>query len=395
MSVAESGWDSLIVRAEAHLASGEIDAARQIFGDAAREQEAFVRSLPPERMRTWATFSLSAATLYYRAQEIDRAARIAHAALASESVDAYCADRLEELLSRIRSERVLAELGVTLSERPITVTFRGGSIVEGLAPADRVDTAIHAVLSISRRLAAYRSGLDLSRAPQPQLTERYRAWISEPAVGSYRIDLYLSGPSQLSFDLDTSMPGPDASKVIDDTLTVIARAVRHDTAPMSEVVDNEAYRSTILRLVRNVVPDGRDVGEVELRLAGDAKEHAVALRPNDRDPVNELIRAERPPRSPANGAEVVTIRGTLRAVDLDSRRLRLDQPDGAKAELKLPEYIADDVLGPLLNRRVAVRVYPNPRAARLVVQDIELEETGDAPASGHLAQVGSNVRSPA
>src|SRR5262249_16873452 len=116
--------------AEQHLRRGEPEQAREQFRQAAVLQRQFIESLPKERVRTRSVYGLSAATLYYRAHQWDVAARLAHLLLAQEWIEPYAASRLEELLARIRSERVQEEFAKRSPERPARAESRTDSTAQ-------------------------------------------------------------------------------------------------------------------------------------------------------------------------------------------------------------------------------------------------------------------------
>jgi hypothetical protein len=195
MSYQES--QNSILEAETLVASGDVDGARAKYLEAARLQNIFVDSLPFDKVRTRSVYGLSAATLYYRANDLESAARLAHSLLAHEGLEERAAIALEGLLSRIHHEK----------------------------------------------------------------------------------------------------------------------------------------------LIRN---EGQDA----------AASSALHRHPNGNAIIGELT-------------------GTIRAVDLDSRKVRLDTPGGYNINLKVPDSISDDKLGPMLNHTVKVQGYRSPRRKGWVISDID------------------------
>src|SRR6185437_14210750 len=99
----------------------------------------------------------------------------------------------------------------------------------------------------------------------------------------------------------------------------------------------------------------------------------VALGTDTRTGLNGAIRKLRPP-VPAPGVQEMTVAGTLRAVHLDQDWLEITSADDPAKLLRIEDAgeVLDDVIGPMVNRRVVVSVLQ--RGAKLLYRDIELSE---------------------
>jgi hypothetical protein len=150
---------------------------------------------------------------------------------------------------------------------------------------------------------------------------------------------------------------------------------RNDPRALLQAVPREDYRLALARLARNVVPTGEALTEVEIRTADETPAEAVYLRPDVRRNVNEAIRLLKPPpREP--GASQETIEGILRALDLDRSWLHVVPDEGEPVRVLTGPDELDDVIGPMVNRRVSARVQLEDRRGAVVrrVLDIELLE---------------------
>ncbi len=85
-----------IAAAEDLLRNGEIAGARERYRMAADLQWSLVDSLPEDRVRTKSVYGLSAATLYFRAQDLDKAEEVAYNVL-SRAVEEHSGAQLREL----------------------------------------------------------------------------------------------------------------------------------------------------------------------------------------------------------------------------------------------------------------------------------------------------------
>lgn len=102
-----------IAEAEAALRQGDVAHARSAYAQAAADQERLVASIPPDRAKTRATYGLSAATLFYRANLLDEAERLVCLLLADGSTAENTKVKLRALFARIDNERLLQRQGLT------------------------------------------------------------------------------------------------------------------------------------------------------------------------------------------------------------------------------------------------------------------------------------------
>jgi hypothetical protein len=363
-----------IEKAEKFLSIGEIDSARSHYILAAELQWSFVNSLPEDRIRTISVYGLSAATLFYRGNDLERSESLAYLLLSKPNLESYSKSQLRELLARVWNERQMEEIGYRLPVSPLSVIFRKGSILHGLAPTDAIDTPIRSVFNLFQRLAAWMCDLPLTKKPDAVLNERYRAFSSEPALGSYRIDLYIAQDDQLALEfpgITKQLPLPD--DVITSFLDFMSYASNDDYDSICSFIPDDQYRKTLVRLARNIVPDGTQVGEVEIRRANDYKEKSVTLVAEHRSPFGRMIKKCEPIEKIGNVLQEVTKHtGILRAVDLDKNELRLDM-DNETLKFKKADDIVDDVVGSLLNKRVViVGNYRSNKSSSFLATDIDL-----------------------
>jgi hypothetical protein len=95
----------------------------------------------------------------------------------------------------------------------------------------------------------------------------------------------------------------------------------------------------------------------------------VALTPQARSTINETLKSRRPP-SGDNVEEEVS--GILRAVDLDKDFLDVIV-DGQSLHIVGLEDAMDDVIGPMVNKTVRVRVVRSSKGSPRF-RDIEVDE---------------------
>ena len=94
---------NLITRAQAATRVGQTVRARALFREAAEMQRRLVEAMPHEQVWTRLTFGLSAASLFYKANDIDEAERLARLFLAEAPMGQRARGGLQALLRLIEN----------------------------------------------------------------------------------------------------------------------------------------------------------------------------------------------------------------------------------------------------------------------------------------------------
>ncbi|MBM3473703.1 MAG: hypothetical protein FJX75_10585 [Armatimonadetes bacterium] len=305
-----------------------------------------------------------------------------HELLAKGSLDARSHESLRELLQRIWNEQRGRAAGLPGLGDAFSAVLIGGRVQHGVAPLDVVETVAKTVTSLIRRMGAWCNQEDFAARPAPavrDIGEAYRALMSEPIYGSYRIDLYLT-QVQPSLDLGTPYrPSATPTQIIDSCLRFARLVGQSEDEAVRHEVPDERYRGTLIRLLRQLVPNGADVAEVEIRRPTEPKELAVRLRPAHREPMNSLIKALGPQPARKPGKQPPVLEGLLRAVDLDAGKLRVQRQEG-HTDIRISDEL-HDTIGPMLNRRVVVYVTHGRRRQMPLAHDIDLARQHE-PAAG-------------
>jgi len=119
----------------------------------------------------------------------------------------------------------------------------------------------------------------------------------------------------------------------------------------------------------NLAPTGRTFAQMEVRAAGESS--GVLLMPESRSTINKTLREQSPPKK-AEGEEEALVVGILRAVHLDKDWLDVTV-EGISVHIAGLKDTVDDLIGPMVNRRVIVRATKSVKN-RLRFIDIELDE---------------------
>src|SRR5262249_19175220 len=154
---------------------------------------------------------------------------------------------------------------------------------------------------------------------------------------------------------------------------VLRAAANDPETDLPRVVADEQYRDAFLNISRNLAPSPtrKTFERLEIRDASEPFDPIASFAVETRQLLNTALRKSKP--MVVSGEELVSIQGVLRALHLDRDWLeiaRTDPPDHIRID-KAGEVL-DDVIGPMVNRRVVVRVVR--RRKKYLYRDIELDE---------------------
>ena len=93
--------EELAAQAEVLIRQEQLEAARSKYRQAARAELLAIDALPADKSRTLAISVVSAAALWFKAQEFQSAKRVAYRWLATETLPTFANQQLEEILQEI------------------------------------------------------------------------------------------------------------------------------------------------------------------------------------------------------------------------------------------------------------------------------------------------------
>jgi hypothetical protein len=195
----------------------------------------------------------------------------------------------------------------------------------------------------------------------------FRPWLFQTAPGSYQFAVAIQEPRQR----DLFRPGePSGAEVARRFLTILRASAEDPEEALPAAVQDENYRATFLKLTRNLAPTGKTFGELEVRAPDEAR--PITLVPTTRRVIGDAVR--KTTRQPADmvSPPEEALRGVLRAVHLDEDWLEL-AVGGQLVRIVGVNEAVDDVIGPMVNRPVILRIVRDTRGRRLF-RDIEPEE---------------------
>jgi hypothetical protein len=367
-----SQWHSQSERfaSEAELAMrrNDVSVADGLYLQAADAENNALLALEPSKTRTLGITAVSAASLWFKGKAFDKAEQLCYLMLSRPDLPEFATTQLRNLVQAIWTEQSKQSAGVTFLPGQVYVSVKGGEVVAGGAPLDLIVDKVQTIQSIFYRTIEESNNipLRLRGGPGRELQEAFRPWLFQAPPGSYQFSVAIQRPAQVDMFKTTIDPGAIAERF----LSVLRAASSNDPAQLELLVPDKGYRSTFLKLARNLAPTGKSFERLEIRSA--TGNSPVALQPGNRKVINAAIKSLVRARVAEVGVVEVTLHGILRAVNLDKDWIEVSI-DGVSHHISGLEEALDDVIGAMVNRRVAVRAREGPKDVYRF-DDIELDE---------------------
>ncbi|WP_262027238.1 hypothetical protein [Microvirga sp. Mcv34] len=350
-------------------AAGDHQQASHLYEEAAKAEQSALFEVDSGKHRTFGITAVSAVSLWYKSGKFDEAERLAYYALNDSRLPSFALKELRLLVQAIWTEGSKREANLTFLPGQITVSIKGGQVVTGGAPLDLIVEKTQTIQAIFYRSMEYEQKLPfrLKGGPPKNIIDSCRPWLFQAPPGSYQFSIAIQNDPQA--DMFVSAPNPAA---LATRFLAIIKASAED-GQLENIIGDDDYRSTFLKLTRNLAPTGKSFSSIEFR-SEDALLQPVVLTPESRSAINRAIS---PPRSskaasPNKGQEL-TEHGILRALHLNQDWLEVVRDDGQSVHISGLQETVDDVIGPMVNKRVVVRATKGKRS-QLKFVDIELDE---------------------
>lgn len=341
--------------------------AIELYQRAAEIERRALDQLDVSKARTRGITAVSAVALWYKAGEYVLAEQLAHSMLADLHIPDFAREELRTLVQAIWTESSKQKAGINFVPGQVMVSVKGGEVVTGGAPLDLIVDKVQTIQSMFYRTIEFVSGVSHRRVGRPakELQEACRPWLFQSAPGSYQFSVAIQKPAQSDF----FKPDIEPERIAHHFLEIVGASSLADIGELEKLVPDENYRSTFLKLARNLAPTGKTFDRIELRASGDTR--PVALGVESRVNINQQLRKGLP--FPTRAGEVPEeLRGILRAVHLDKDWLDV-VIDGVSMHVVGLQDAVDDVIGPMVNRPVIVRTVRVSRK-KLKFVDIELAD---------------------
>jgi hypothetical protein len=362
----------------------ETDRASELYCLAAEAEVNALKNLDPSKTRTIGITAISAASLYFKAEDFLQAKRVAHQWLATDLLPPFAVDELEVLLQVIRYEESRTKSGVQFIEGEVLVSVRGGEILYGAAPLDLILRKVEQIRSIFYRTTEFLLDLPLRKRgnPNQDVKNQCDPWLLQAPPGSYQFAVRVRQPQdykQLSFsNISASDIELRVEQITKKFLEVIRATTQDPEGELIEVVPQEDYREAFLKLTRELAPPltGKAFNQIEIKSSSDVEPRPVILFPETRSVIKNVLRKSEPEYSELPEQRLTHLRGTLRGLQLDNDWIEINVNGENKKIYDAREEI-DDVVGLMVNRRVVAEVFERAdRSAekRYSLRDLQLEE---------------------
>ena len=341
--------------------------ANVLYSQAAEAEQRALGCLDVSKIRTRGITAVSAVALWFKATEYAYAEQLAHAMLADAHIPDFAREDLRNLIHAIWTESAKQKAGVTFVPGQVLVSVKGGEVVTGGAPLDLIVEKVQTIQAMFYRTIEYLNGTVHRRIgpPSKQLQEACRPWLFQSAPGSYQFSVAIQKPKQLDFFKQEIKP----ERVAEHFLEIVRASSNEDDSQLKTLVPDEIYRTTFLKLARNLAPTGRSFERIELRASGESR--PIGLDVESRANINKQLR-EKFVVVVGDSLTEEVLMGTLREVHLDKDWLEI-AVDGTFLHVEGLKDAIDDVIGPMINRSVSVRVLrESPKKFKFV--DIELAD---------------------
>ena len=356
---------------EAELASrrGEFVRARELYQKAAQFEEQALQELGIDKLRTYSITAISAVSLYFKAAQWDEARILAYRCLASDKLLQFAWRQLEDLLDTIKIE----QSGIEFDDSHLLVSLKGGEILPGSGPMDLIIEKYQRMRALLYRTTEYMKQLPHRRRGEPNklIQNSYRPWLFQATPGSYQFSVAFQETRQLEmFDGDDVSP----EQIVDRLFGILQACAESPREGLLVSVPDYDYRNTFLKLTRDLAPTGKGFSQLNIQTA--SAPYTIAFFPATRYAINDVIRTSRPS---APNAKDVEIRGTLRALHLDSDWIEVTASDNQSLRVDQAGEEVDDRIGPMVNHPVVV--YATQIGGKFHFVDIEMDDADGDPLS--------------
>ena len=327
----------------------DIQQAFELYRLAAESERQALDQLDVAKARTRGITAISAVSLWFKAGCYAQAEQLAYLMLADIYIPEFAREELRNLVQAIWTESSKQKAGVAFVPGQVMVSVKGGEVVTGGAPLDLIVDKVQTIQSMFYRTIEFVSGVPHRRVGRPtkELQEACRPWLFQSAPGSYQFSVAIQKPAQPDFFKQDIQP----ERIAQHFLEILNASSSDDAKELEQLVPEENYRSTFLKLARNLAPTGKAFDLIELRASGELR--PVALGLGARENINLQLRKKSILLEKTEAPE--ELRGILRAVHLDKDWLDV-LVDGESIHIIGLQDAVDDVIGPMVNRPVVVRV---------------------------------------
>jgi hypothetical protein len=365
--------ESLASDAEAASRGGDTDRADELYREAAQAESQAFDQLTTDKPRTRGITAVSAVSLWCKAREYATAEKLAHRYLADSTFQPFAEVQLRELLESIWTSIATEQCGIRFVRGDALVSVKGGQIIHGGAPLDLIIRKVEGIQAVLFRTVEMLLGRPFRKrgGPEQDVQAMFKPWLFQAPAGSYQFAVRVQEPVQGHL---WQHERPSFERVTSTFFDVLRASSSDPEAGLSLIVPDPQYREAFLSLSRNLAPTGKTFDRLEIRDVSLPGAPVASFVVETRRQINAALRSSRPPRPTMSADEEVTLQGVLRAVHLDEDWLEVTTETPPVVHIRVEEAgdALDDVVGPMVNRRVVVKAIR--RGSRHLYRDIELDD---------------------
>ncbi len=233
--------------------------ALKLFEEAAANEEKIAQSIVGQN-KLRSILSVSALSLWFRAQNYEKAENFAYECLAQRNE--FSSEGISEIKSCLEQIWRDKDLGSLFQSGffPIEVKLEGGRIRKGLAPASIVRERQECIVSLLSRINEYQLEIPFRQNRKSKEHSDISPEIFEvPALAaSYGIRLFVSSKQNLH------NAGEKNTERLISKFLEIANLIHQNPAELSKLVSDTFYRQSILEDFKNISPEGEKLERVQI-----------------------------------------------------------------------------------------------------------------------------------
>lgn len=330
--------------------AGNPEESNKLYGQAAELERKALEALDPSKTRTFGITAVSILSLLFKAGEFDKVEIQAYRMLAEQKLPEFAVENTRLIVQAVWNERAKSQAGVSFLPGEVLISVKGGEVIFGGAPLDLIVDKVQIIQSLFYRTLELMKGLPhrMRGGPSRDVMDACRPWLLQAPPGSYQFSVAIQGSAQSDFFRHQVSPDDVALKF----LTILKAATEDEARAMTDIIPDSQYRSTFLKLTRNLAPTGNVFERMEIKHSGYPE--GVLLVPQNRVSINKLLKPAAD-KSVQVDQQQVDLSGILRAVHLDKDWIELIS-DGKLIHISGVKETVDDVIGPMINKPVTVKV---------------------------------------
>ena len=365
--------ENLASLADFAFKNGDFENAIDLYNRAAEYEEKAISYLDDKKKRTMGITAVSIAALYYKGKNIHKAERAAYNWLSKDILPEFASIQLQDILQTIWNDKVFQKAGIEFAEGTVLVSVSGGLVVPGGAPLDLIHRKVDEVKTIFFRTIEWLLNRPFRKrgAPESEIQEQFRPWIFQAAPGSYQFAVRVQKPKQMPLFPDGT---PEIEEVTSKFFDILRATSKESPEELKNVVPNEDYRQSFLKLSRNLSPTGKTFESIEIKSATDFDAEPIIFKPDSRKTLNKSLQPIKQITSGNLKTEKMQLSGILRALHLDKDWIEINMPDKQET-IKIYQTgdVIDDIVGPMVNQKVLVDVLFTSKG-KYLYQDIQYDD---------------------